>query len=65
MLDKEELSLPLIFRSGVLERTQHLSGDFFPKPTTSTGLERAYLQPLPLQKVGTPVGSSTSLTVPG
>lgn len=38
---RKELSLPLIFHSGVLERTRHLSGDFFPKPGPSAGLERS------------------------
>lgn len=38
---RKELSLPLIFHSGVLERTRHLSGDFFPKPSTSAGLGRS------------------------
>lgn len=28
------------FCSGILERTQHLSRDFFPKPTTQAGLEK-------------------------
>lgn len=37
----KELSLPLIFWLWSIRENEHLSGDFFSKPTTQMGLERS------------------------